>query len=123
MFQQRDMEKSVSTTPCGRVQNYKMSLAYVLLQLRKSPIPLVADRTEKFFQVSMPTRNRQHHCFSLRGVRPNKKPKVYETIRLLFGDRASPYNDGVATGLNYQQMYCWKIDWRVATLMSQNRHS
>ena len=58
----------------------------VSLHFRRNPVALVADLAEMFSQVIMAKKDRRYHCFLL--TRP---PDMYETIRLMFGDCASPY--------------------------------
>ena len=63
----------------------------VLLRFRSNPVALVADLTEMFSQVTMAKQDRRYHCFLWRGLDLLRPPKVYEAMRLMFGDRASPY--------------------------------
>ena len=56
----------------------------VLLRFRSVPVTLVADLTEMFSQVTMGR-------FLWRGLDLSRPPEVYEAMRLMFGDRASPY--------------------------------
>ena len=63
----------------------------VLLRFRKNPVTLVADLTEMFSQVVMAKQDRRYHGFLWRGLDLTRLPEVYEAMRLLFGDRASPY--------------------------------
>ena len=63
----------------------------VLLRFRSNPVALVADLTEMFSQVVMAKKDRQYHRFLWRGLDLARPPEVYEAMRLMFGDRASPY--------------------------------
>ena len=63
----------------------------VLLRFRRNPVALVADLTEMFSQVIMAKKDRRYHRFLWRGLDLTRPPDVYEAIRLMFGDRASPY--------------------------------
>ena len=63
----------------------------VLLRFRRNPVALVADLTEMFSQVIMAKQDRRYHRFLWRGLDLTKPPEVYEAMRLMFGDRASPY--------------------------------
>ena len=63
----------------------------VLLRFLKNPVALVADLTEMFSQVVMAKQDRRYHRFLWRGLDLTRPPEVYEAMRLLFGDRASPY--------------------------------
>ena len=63
----------------------------VLLRFRRNPVALVADLTEMFSQVIMAKKDRRYYRFLWRGLDLTRPPDVYEAIRLMFGDRASPY--------------------------------
>ena len=56
-----------------------------------NPVALVADPTEIFSQVIMAMKDRRYHRLLWRGLHLTTPPDVYEAIRLMFGDRASPY--------------------------------
>ena len=63
----------------------------VLLRFCRNPVALMADLTEMFSQVIMAKKDRRYHRFLWRGLDLTRPPDVYEAIRLMFGDRASPY--------------------------------
>ena len=63
----------------------------VLIRLRNNPVALVADLTEMFSQVVMAEQDRRYHRFLWRGLDLVRPPEVYEAMRLMFGDRSSPY--------------------------------
>ena len=63
----------------------------VLLRFRSNPVALVADLTEMFSQVIMAKEDRRYHRLLWRGLDLTRPPDVYEAIRLMFGDHASPY--------------------------------
>ena len=63
----------------------------MLLPFRKNPVALVANLTEMFSLVIMPEEDRRYHRFRWRGLDLKRPPDVYEAIRLMVGDRASPY--------------------------------
>ena len=63
----------------------------VLLRFRKNPVALVADLTEMFSQVVLAERDRPFHRFLWRNMESTQIPDVYESVRLPFGDRASPF--------------------------------
>ena len=63
----------------------------VLLRFRSNPVALVADLTEMFSQVVMAKKDRRYHRFLWRRLDLARPPEVYEAMRLMFGDRASPY--------------------------------
>lgn len=63
----------------------------VLLRFRSTPVALVADLTEMFSQVTMAKKVRRYHRFLWGGLDLSKPPEVYEAMRLMFSDRASPY--------------------------------
>ena len=52
---------------------------------------LVTDLTETLSQVTMAKKDRRYHRFLWQGLDFSKSPEVYEAIRLMFGDRSSPY--------------------------------
>ena len=60
----------------------------VLLRFRSNPVALVADL---FSQVVMAKQDRRYQRFLWRGLDLTRPPEVYEAMRLMFGDRASPY--------------------------------
>ena len=63
----------------------------VVLRFRSNPVVLVADLTEMFSQVTMAKQDRRYHRFLWRGIDLSRPPEVYEAMKLMFGDRASPY--------------------------------
>ena len=63
----------------------------VLLRFRKNRVALVADLTEMFSQVVIAKQDRRYHRFLWRGLYLTRPPELYEAMRLLFGDRGSPY--------------------------------
>ena len=63
----------------------------VLLRFRSNLVTLVADLTQKFLQVTMAKQDRRYHRFLWRGLDLSRPPEVYETMRLMLGDGASPY--------------------------------
>ena len=63
----------------------------VLLHFCSNPVALVADLTEMFSQVTMVKQDRRYHRFLWRGLDLSRPPEVYEAMRLMFGDHASPY--------------------------------
>ena len=63
----------------------------VLLHFRCNPVALVADLTEMFSQIIMAKKDRRYHRFLWRGLDLTRPPEVHEAMRLMFGDRASPY--------------------------------
>ena len=71
--------------------NLQQDIFDVLLPFHGNPVPLVADLTEIFSQVIMAMKDRRYHRLSWRGLHLTTPPDVYEAIRLMFGDRSSPY--------------------------------
>ena len=63
----------------------------VLLRFRKNPVALVADLTEMFSKVTMAKQDSRYHRILWRGLYLSRPPEVYEAMRFMFGDRASPY--------------------------------
>ena len=63
----------------------------ILLQFRLTPVALVADIKEMFSQVVLAEKDRKYHRLLWRDLDPTRPVDVYEAVRLIFGDRASPY--------------------------------
>ena len=63
----------------------------VPLRFRSNLVALVADRTEKFLQVTMAKQDRRYNRFLWRGLDLSRAPEVYEAMGLMLGDRALPY--------------------------------
>ena len=63
----------------------------VLLRFRQKPVALVADIKEMFSQVVLAEKDRRYHRFLWRDLDLTKPVDVYEAVRLVFGDKASPY--------------------------------
>ena len=63
----------------------------MLLHFRRNPVALVADLTEMLSQVTMEKQDRRYHRLIWRGLDLSRPPEVYEAMRLMFGDRSSPY--------------------------------
>ena len=63
----------------------------MLLHFRSNPVDLVADLTEMFSQVTISKQDRLYNRFLWRGLDLSRPPEVYEAMRLMFGDRSSPY--------------------------------
>ena len=61
------------------------------LRFRSNPVALVSDLTEMFSQVTMAKQDRRYHRFLWRGLDLSRPSEVYEAMRFMFGDRASPY--------------------------------
>ena len=62
----------------------------VLLRFRQKPVALVADIKEMFSQVVLAEKDRRYHRFLWRDLDLTKPVDVYEAVRLVFGDKASP---------------------------------
>ena len=63
----------------------------VVLLFRSNSVALVADLTEMFSQVTIAKQDRRYHRFLWGGLDLSRPSEVYEAMRLMFGDRASPY--------------------------------
>jgi len=63
----------------------------ILLRFRQKPVALVADIKEMFSQVVLAEKDRRYHRLLWRDLDVTKSVEVYEAVRLVFGDRASPY--------------------------------
>ncbi|KAL9968821.1 hypothetical protein ACROYT_G020955 [Oculina patagonica] len=63
----------------------------ILLRFRQKPVALVADIKEMFSQIVLAEKDRRYHRLLWRDLDVSKPVDVYEAVRLVFGDRASPY--------------------------------
>ena len=63
----------------------------ILLRFRQKPVALVADIKEMFSQIVLTEKDRRYHRLLWRDLDVTKPVEVYEAVRLVFGDRASPY--------------------------------
>ena len=63
----------------------------VVVCFRSNPVALVAGLTEMLSQVTMAKQDRWYDQFLWRGLDLSRPPEVYEAMRFMFGDRASPY--------------------------------
>ena len=63
----------------------------ILLRFRQKPVALVADIKEMFSQIVLAEKDRRYHRLLWRDLDVTKPVEVYEAVRLVFGDRASPY--------------------------------
>ena len=62
-----------------------------LLRFRLKPIALVGDIKEMFSQIALAEKDRCYHRLLWRDLDTTREPDVYEAVRLVFGDRASPF--------------------------------
>ena len=63
----------------------------ILLRFRQKPVALVADIKEMFSQIVVAEKDRRYHRLLWRDLDVTKSVEVYDAVRLVFGDRASPY--------------------------------
>ena len=66
-------------------------LVDVLCRFRRAPVALSADISEMFLQVGLRRQDRAYHRFLWRNLNDKKEPKVYEFLRLPFGNASSPF--------------------------------
>ena len=71
--------------------NLQRDILEILLKFRSQPVVLVGDIKEMFNQVVMAPEDRRFHRLLWRGLDPTAAVKTYETERLMFGDKASPF--------------------------------
>ena len=65
-------------------------LVDILIQFRSEPVALVGDICEMFLQVGLDEKDRPYHYILWRSFETFKPVNVYEFLRLIFGDKASP---------------------------------
>ena len=63
----------------------------ILLHFRQKRVVLVADIKEMFSQIVLAENDRRYHRLLWRDLDVTKSVKVHEGVRLVFGDRASPF--------------------------------
>ena len=66
-------------------------LVNVLIHFRSEPVALAGDICEMFLQVGLAEKDRPYHCILWRSFETFRPADVYEFLRLIFGDKASPY--------------------------------
>ena len=66
-------------------------LVDVLCRFRRAPVALSADISQMFLQVGLRQQDRAYHRFLWRNLNDKKEPKVYEFLRLPFGNASSPF--------------------------------
>ena len=74
--------------PGPKLQNDVMDL---LLRFRRRPVALVGDIKEMFSQIRLMETDRRFHRFLWRNMECEREPDIYESTRLIFGARASPF--------------------------------
>ena len=63
----------------------------LLVKFRRRPVALVGDIKEMFSQILLKEQDRCFHRFLWRDMECEREPDVYESTRLIFGARASPF--------------------------------
>ena len=71
--------------------NLQSDIVEILLRFRRSPICLIGDIKEMFNQVVLDPKDRKFHRLLWRNFDTSKPIETYEAVRLVFGDRASPF--------------------------------
>ena len=69
----------------------QQDIADLLIRFREKPYVLIGDIKEMFSQISLADVDRRFHRFLWRNMQEAEEPVVYEAIRLVFGDCASPF--------------------------------
>ena len=70
--------------------NYTNSLFHCFLQWRMYPIAVCGDIRKFFNQVVLSSQDQQFHRFLWRGGDPSQPLKIYQWLRVLFGNKPSP---------------------------------
>jgi hypothetical protein len=71
--------------------NLQRDIVDILLNFRRRPVGLVGDIKEMFSQIALKEEDQRYHRLLWRDLEPNRPMETYEAVRLVFGDRASPY--------------------------------
>lgn len=71
--------------------NLQRDILEILLRFRSKPVALVGDIKEMFNQVVIDPVDRRFHRLLWRGLDSSRPMETYEAVRLVFGDRASPF--------------------------------
>ncbi|XP_043202130.1 uncharacterized protein LOC122370531 [Amphibalanus amphitrite] len=74
--------------PGPKLQN---DIVDLLLRFRRRPVALVGDIKEMFSQIWLKESDRCFHRFLWRNMECEREPDVYESTRIIFGGRASPF--------------------------------
>jgi hypothetical protein len=63
----------------------------ILLRFRLKPVALIGDIKEMFCQVVLKQEDRKYHRLLWRNLQTDRSIETYEAVRLVFGDKASPF--------------------------------
>lgn len=63
----------------------------ILIRFRRAPVALNGDIKEMFNQVVLDPKDRRFHRLLYRNFNPSAPVDTYEAVRLVFGDKASPF--------------------------------
>ena len=85
-FKGRNLNDMMQAGP--KLQN---DLVDILICFRSEPVALVGDICEMFLQVGLAEKDRPYHCILWRSFETFRPADVYEFLRLIFGDKASPH--------------------------------
>ena len=85
-FKGRSLNDMMHAGP--KLQN---DLVNILIHFRAEPVALVGDICEMFMQVGLAEKDRPYHCILWHSLETFRPADVYEFLRLIFGDKASPY--------------------------------
>ena len=71
--------------------NLQNDLVDILIHFRSEPVALVTGICEMFLQVGLTEKDRRYDCILWCSFETFRPVDVYEFLRLIFGDKASPY--------------------------------
>ena len=67
------------------------NLVDILIRFRSEPVALVGDICEMLLHVGLAEKDRPYHCILWHSFETIRPADVNEFLRLIFGDKASPY--------------------------------
>ena len=70
--------------------NLQNDLVHILVRFRSEPVALVGDTYEMFLQVGL-AETKPYHCILWRNFETFRPADVYEFLRLIFKNNASPH--------------------------------
>jgi hypothetical protein len=85
-YKGRNLNDEMLTGP--RLQ---LDIVDILIQFRRGLIALVGDIKEMFSQIELHEEDMKYHRILWRNLNTDGPVEVYESVRLPFGDRASPF--------------------------------
>ena len=85
-FQEKSLNEEMLAGP-----KLQLDVLDILITFRKGAIAFMGDLMEMYCQIELAPQDRRFHRFLWRNLDENAEIKTYESTRLLFGDRASPF--------------------------------